>query len=242
MVSGLLLYLSTDLTRFQFRGTEYRDAPGVRSNISMTRSLRIQAAQAVFHVVNRGNNRQIIFSSADELDEYHSILKKYKEKFSMHIYHYVFMPNHIHLMLEPTQDDTLAKFMQAITLSHTRRTNNRSQRSGHLWQGRYFSQHIDQDSYILQCGRYIELNPVRAGLVIHPVFYRWSSYCAYAEGVTDTIVDVDPLFALLGEKIDDARRVYKDLVGQQVRLYQATSKVDLTPKTKMGISLLGMQT
>lgn len=174
----------------------------------MPRNLRLIVNQECYHVINRANTGQCIFDTPSSFVEYQALLEKYRRKFAVRIYHYVLMPTHVHLLLEPTNDD-LPRFMQGLTLAHTRRVHNRKKTYGHLWQGRYKSFHVDKDNYFLQCGQYIELNPVRAGLVASPSEYPWSSYLAYAHGVYNPIVTLDQFYPSLGKTIAERQAEYE---------------------------------
>ena len=173
----------------------------------MPRSLRLIAEHECYHVINRANAGQLIFNSPSSYLEYQALLEKYSKKFSVIIYNYVLIPNHIHLLVEPTTSD-LPRFMQVLTLSHTQRVHRRQKTHGHLWQGRYKSIHIDKDAYFLQCGLYIELNPIRAGIVVHPSEYLWSSYHAYAYGTLNPIVTLDQFYLALGKTAEERRTKY----------------------------------
>ncbi len=180
--------------------------------IDMGRWYRPQAAEIMFHVINRGNARQTLFASRKDFSEYLDLLKKYKEKFFMKIYHYVLMPNHVHLLLEPTLPGTISGFMQGLTLAHTRRSNLRTGKSGHVWQGRFKSIIVQNDSHFLQCGRYIELNPVRAKIVVHPSAYRWSSYRSRFDG-QDHFLDDHPMYEIFRGKNGGFSSSYKNFIA-----------------------------
>ncbi|MDP3794122.1 MAG: transposase [Candidatus Uhrbacteria bacterium] len=178
----------------------------------MSRTLRIQAPNLLFHIINRGNARQNVFRSPSEYREYLQLLKNYKTKFPVRLYHYVLMPNHVHMLLEPMERGALSAFMQGLTLAHTRRFNLRSGSVGHAWQGRFKSILIESDQYYLQCARYIELNPVRANMVSHPSYYSWSSYSVHALGESCDLVDQHPLLQTLGSTKETVRQEYQNFV------------------------------
>ncbi len=148
----------------------------------------------VYHVVNRGNNRRQIFSTDGDYEKYLELIRRYRESYGFRLYHYVLMGNHIHLLLETTESGTISKIMQCLTLAHTKYHNWLRGTSGHVWEGRFRSSVIDRDAYLLQCGRYIELNPVRASVVDDPARYPWSSYRFYAMGEENDLVHSDPLY------------------------------------------------
>jgi putative transposase len=182
----------------------------------MPRPLRIKVPNLLFHVINRGNARQKIFQTQKSYKEFLKILLKYKELFPIKIYHYILMPNHIHLLLEPVEEGVVSLFMQRVMLAHTRRYNLKNKSVGHVWQGRYKSILIDSDEYYLQCGRYIELNPVRAHLVEHPKEWQWSSFHNLAYGRHDPLVDKHSLYLGLGKGLASARAKYINFVESQI--------------------------
>jgi len=176
------------------------------------RPLRIQIPNQIYHVFNRGNHQQNVFSSDADFQRFLKIVQKYKRKFLIRIYAYVLMPNHFHFLFETLNDDTLARFMQAVTLTYAIYKNRRAETTGHIWQGRYKQTLVSDDPYFLQCARYIELNPVRAGLVAHPADYPWSSYRAHASEVEDPILDNHPLFFSLGASNKNWQEAYQRFV------------------------------
>ena len=155
----------------------------------MCEPIRILAPHILFHVINRGNARQTVFRDRADFEYYRNLLVRYKQKYGVHIYHYVLMANHIHFLMEPTLENTLSKWMQGITISYTKYFNKKYQSVGHVWQSRFRSIPIQSDLYFLRCARYIELNPVRAQLAAHPKDYPWSSYHHHAGAVVDPIPD-----------------------------------------------------
>lgn len=175
---------------------------------------RNQSAQCIFHVISRGNNRGPVFGSDPDYVTYLALLDIYRRKYSMKVYHFVLMPNHVHLLIEPTIDHTISKFMQGITLAYTTIVNNREGRKGHIWHGRYKSLLIERESYLLECGRYIELNPVRAGLVQHPKDYPWSSYNYLMAGRRSKLIDLNPFYELFGIDSQELRSNYKHFVEE----------------------------
>lgn len=182
----------------------------------MPRPLRVKVPNILFHVINRGNGRQKIFSTDKSYDEYIGILRKYKDDCLVKIYHYALMPNHVHLLLEAGKEGAISRFMQRVTLSHTRRFNLKNKSSGHVWQGRFKSILIETDGYYLQCARYIELNPMRAHLAKHPKDWRWSSYHHLAHGADDELLDEHPLYSAMGSSSEARRKMYAKFVESQV--------------------------
>ena len=163
----------------------------------MPRIARIAPRDQIFHILTRGNNRQDVFRDEIDYQKYLEILERYKEKYQFKIYHYVLMKNHVHLVLEPQgEGGSLAEIMKGINLSYAQHYKRKYDHIGHFWQDRFKSILISRDQYLLACGSYVELNPVRAGIVKDPRDYRWSSYRAYAYGKKDSLIDKHPITAV----------------------------------------------
>jgi putative transposase len=130
--------------------------------------------------VQRGNNRQAIFASESDLKAYANWLREAGEKYGVDIHAWVFMTNHVHLLMTPQTSDAISGCMQYLGRYYVRYFNQRCQRTGTLFEGRFKSSIVQTSHYFLACQRYIELNPVRAGMVTDPASYTWSSYRAHA--------------------------------------------------------------
>jgi putative transposase len=124
---------------------------------------------------------------------------------------YCLMTNHIHLLVTSLHKDSCARLMKQLGQIHTQYVNRSYRRSGTLWEGRFRSCLVQSESYLLACYRYIEANPVRAGIATHPGEYRWSSYSANAEGAPDTLVTAHAEYLRLGRTDRDRRRAYRAL-------------------------------
>jgi len=134
------------------------------------------------HVVQRGNNRQVCFTSDSDMAAFANWLREAAEKYSVATHAWVFMTNHVHLLVTPGADHAVSKCMQFLGRHYVRYFNYRYGRTGTLFEGRFKSSIIQSNRYLLACYRYIELNPVRAGLVQDPADYVWSSYRSNALG------------------------------------------------------------
>ena len=134
------------------------------------------------HLIQRGNNRQAIFMAEDDYVFFRDALVEAAGKHGLAIHAYVWMTNHVHLLATPAHQDSISKVFQSVGRRYVQYFNGRYQRTGTLWEGRYRSTVVDSDRYLLAVMRYIELNPVRAGMVAHPDDYRWSSYAFNAQG------------------------------------------------------------
>lgn len=142
----------------------------------MPRKARLLIEDACYHIVNRGNQKQTIFQAKEDYEKYLEILRHYKKKYNLKLYAYCLMPNHIHLITEVKDTKHLAKIMQGITQTYTIWFNSKYKKVGRLWQGRFKSIVIQKDKYLIDCLKYIELNPVRKELTSHPEDYTWSSW------------------------------------------------------------------
>jgi putative transposase len=129
------------------------------------------------------------------------------------VHAYVLMTNHLHLLVTPGSQQSLPRAMQALGRRYVRHVNAAQRRTGTLWEGRYRAAPVDSEAYFLACCRYIELNPVRAGIVLHAGDYRWSSYRAHAFGTADSLVRGHPLYRRLGRSPAERRRAYRALFG-----------------------------
>ena len=178
----------------------------------MPRAPRILPETGVFHVFTRGNNKQDVFHDDEDFRTYIGLLKEYKSRSPFYLYHFVLMTNHPHLVIETKEGSNLSKIMQGINLSYVYHYRRKYGHVGHFWQGRFKSLLIQKDSYLLECGKYIELNPVRAKLAEKPEDYKWSSYRVYAYGEDNPLVDVNPLYETLGKTREERQMSYREFV------------------------------
>jgi putative transposase len=165
----------------------------------------------IYHVTTRGNNKSFVLENDHDKAAFKAIVSKYKKKTPFRLFHYSVMGNHYHLKLEPTCGSTLAEIMQRINHSYSLYFKKRYGFSGQLWQGRFHSSLIDSDAYLLRCGIYIELNPVRAKISEKPDDYPWSSYKYYALGTPDELIDPDPLYESLGGTAPERQLAYRSM-------------------------------
>jgi putative transposase len=166
------------------------------------------------HIVQRGNNRNPCFFCKGDYQVYLGMMKDALDKFECTLHAYVLMPNHVHLLASPKKTTAPAELMKRVGQRYVQYVNRRYKRFGTLWQGRYHSSLIDTDRYFLACQRYIELNPVRAGLVAHPVDFEWSSYRAHAHGAGSEIVVPHDIYTSLGAQRDDRQACYRALFSE----------------------------
>jgi putative transposase len=134
------------------------------------------------HIIQRGNNRQVIFGADADYQFFRDALIDAAAKHGLLIHAYVWMTNHIHLLATPQFEDSISKVFQSVGRKYVQYYNFTYKRSGTLWEGRYRATIVDTEQYLLKLMRYIELNPVRASMTQHPADYPWSSYAFNAEG------------------------------------------------------------
>ena len=168
------------------------------------------------HVVQRGNNRQLCFASESDLKAYANWLREAGEKFGVDIHAWVFMTNHVHLLMTPTASDSVSRCMQFLGRHYVRYFNHRYRRSGTLFEGRFKSSIVQTKQYYLACQRYIELNPVRAGMVTDPANYSWSSYRAHAFGQKAAMWKPHAEYLALGATAMSRTAVYRQFFAQQL--------------------------
>jgi putative transposase len=177
----------------------------------MARLPRIEAAGYPHHVIQRGNNRQAVFADTADYQRYLRLLQETSAGHSVAVHAYVLMPNHVHLLVTPEGEGGLSRFMQALGRRYVRSFNDRHHRTGTLWEGRFRSTVIATDRYLLACMRYIELNPVRAGLSLSPADYRWSSSAHHIGRAVDPLITDHALFWALGNTPFERQSAYQQL-------------------------------
>jgi putative transposase len=165
------------------------------------------------HVIQRGHNRQEVFTSDEEYLYYLDNLGEWKERLGCRIYAYCLMATHVHLVVDPGERGAnLALLMKRLAGRQTRFMNSRQHWTGTLWEGRYKSSPISADDYLLACSRYVELNPVRAGIVADPAAYRWSSCADKVQGGGFAWLDRDPVYLGLGVTAEERQARYRQLM------------------------------
>lgn len=180
----------------------------------MARQPRLIVPGQPHHVIQRGNNRQVIFREDADYQRFLAWLREAARFYDVAIHAYVLMPNHLHLLATPADVTGLALMMQKAGRLYVPWFNHKYGRSGGLFEGRFRTSLIDSDRYFLACSRYIELNPVRAELAAAPENYPWSSYVHHAGIRTDSLVGDHPLFWGLGNTPFEREAAYIDMVRQ----------------------------
>jgi putative transposase len=177
----------------------------------MPRRPRITLPGVPIHIIQRGNNRQDCFFTAADYRNYLDWLGEYAEYCGCDIHAYALMTNHVHLLVTPQTASATGALMKRLGQRYVQYVNRTYRRSGSLWEGRYRSCITQEEAYVLSCYRYIELNPVRAGMVVHPAGYRWSSYHTNAHGEPSDFLQPNPLYSALGDSDAACRAAYREL-------------------------------
>jgi len=194
----------------------------------MARLSRIVIPNQPLHIMHRGNNRQDIFESVDDMVRIKEDIAFSLSKSDCYLHTYVIMSNHLHLLITPKDKQQLAKFMQSMANRYVRYFNAKHQRSGTIWEGRFKSCLVDSEDYLFTLYKYIEMNPVKANMVETPPDYEWSSYRHNALGKPDSLITEHELYKDLGGTIEQRYNHYKALFDelnitlQQVQITKAT--------------------
>ena len=160
----------------------------------------------IYHIFNRGNDRRNLFSEPEDYQCFLNHLANGLSRCSAEIYHYCLMPNHFHLLLKIQKRDDLAKLMHRLQLAYARYFKKTRAFAGHVFQERFRSPRICEESYYLQCGRYIERNPVKARLVEEAANHPHSSAKFYVSGVKDLLLTPNPYYEQLGKTEEERRQ------------------------------------
>jgi len=179
----------------------------------MARLARLTVPGYPHHIIQRGNNRQPIFGDTADYELLLAIIHENAREFGVAIHSYVLMSNHFHLLATPETAEGIPRMMQAVGRRYVRLFNQKQARTGTLWEGRYKSTIIQAERYLLACMVYIDLNPVRAGLVGDPRAYPWSSHGHYVGLRQDKLVTPHPLYWELGNTPFARDAAYAELVA-----------------------------
>ena len=196
----------------------------------MARQPRLAVAGHPYHVIHRGHDRQPIVRDDDDRETFLAMLDTHARASKVAVHAYVLMDNHVHLLLTPETDAGLPTLMQSLGRSYVRYFNQRHRRSGTLWEGRYRSNLIESERYLLACMVYIDLNPVRAGMVEQAQDYRWSSHRHCTGQNTDRCLSPHPLYWAMGNTPFAREAAYAAFVqaGQDAHQTQALTRAALT--------------
>jgi putative transposase len=177
----------------------------------MPRKPRIYMADVPCHIIQRGNNRQACFFAEQDYQFYLECLTDACERYHVDLHAYVLMTNHVHLLMTPDKADGISRVMQSLGRRYVQYINFEYRRSGTLWEGRHKASLIDAEDYLLKCYRYIEMNPVRAGMVEHPGDYQWSSYRANAYGQRCQLLKPHSLYLAISGQSEERLTSYRAL-------------------------------
>ena len=177
----------------------------------MPRRPRLVVPGVALHVIQRGSNRMATFHSPDDFECFRTLLYTVSRRFKCPIHAYVFMTNHFHLLITPEDDQGPSRMMQVIGSQYAQYVNECHQRTGPFWDGRFRSCLVNSEQYVFGCSRYIERNPVRAGMASEPGHYSWSSYRHNAQGMHDPLITPHALYRALGAQPADQQAAYRAL-------------------------------
>ena len=190
----------------------------------MARIARIVAPGFPHHITQRGNRRQETFFNDEDYQAYIDLLSEWCFLCNVEVWAYCLMPNHIHLIAVPESENGLRLAIGEAHRRYTRRINFREGWRGHLWQGS-FASYVMDEKYLLACVRYIEMNPVRAGLAAKPEEWPWSSTLAHISGHDDKLVKVAPLLEIIGDKWEDfLSAVIREEEIKEMRRHEQTGR------------------
>lgn len=177
----------------------------------MPRRSRLQAAGLPVHIIQRGNNRQACFFADEDYRFFLECLAKLAKRFRCALHAYVLMTNHFHLLLTSELQAGPSLLMKFLGQRYVQYVNRTYRRTGSLWEGRFRSSLVQTERYVLGCYRYVEMNPVRANMVKHPLEYPWSSYAANADGKPVAWLTPHGEYLALGLNEEKRREAYRDL-------------------------------
>jgi putative transposase len=180
-------------------------------------------------------NRCPCFVGPGDRLHYLSLLTTFAARHECHVHAYVLMPNHVHMLVTPVEEDSVSRMMKCVGEKYVPAFNRSHRRTGTLWEGRFRSSIVDSLNYLFTCQRYIELNPVRAMLVRHPGDFEWSSYRANAEGATSDLITPHPLYLALAETSTERLAAYRALFGSVL----ANEELNAIRRAAIGGRVLG---
>ncbi len=179
----------------------------------MPRRPRLNLSSVPQHIIQRGNNRQATFFADADYLFYLECLRDAMSKYGCRLHAYVLMTNHVHLLMSGMEPHGISRTMQHLGRRFVRYINHTYRRSGTLWEGRFKASLVDTEAYFLRCCRYIECNPVRAGMVADPLDYRWCSHRAHALGISDQTITLHEQYLRLGRTDEERCQAYRSLFG-----------------------------
>jgi putative transposase len=204
----------------------------------MPRAARFVVPNAPHHVIQRGNRRQRVFFSDDDKALYIRLLRKWGRKSGLTFWAYCLMDNHVHLVVVPERENSLAVGLGETHKVYTKVINARMGWHGFLWQGRFLSYAMD-DQYLYRALRYVELNPVRAKTVDDPVYYPWSSARAHVLGERDPLLSRNPL-GLRG--VEWAAYLREGMIEEEINFFRNHSRTGAPLLMPLGMPRTGTRT
>ncbi len=168
-----------------------------------------------YHVVQRGNNREACFIEPENYQRYLTFWQELSDRYGVRVHAYCLMTNHVHFLATPDRSDSISNTFKAVGSRYAQYINRKYRRTGTLWEGRHKASLIQSETYLLTCYRYIELNPVRAGMLQRPDQYAWSSYHANSRGEFGWLVPHSE-YMRLGSDVAGRTHAYKELFEHQV--------------------------
>jgi putative transposase len=202
----------------------------------MVRKNRMEMPGGVYHVIQRGNNKQNIYE--DEIDKgfWVNQIKEMKEGLGFKVLAYILMDNHFHIILQ-TIDKELQVIMHRLNTRYSKHFNLKYERTGHVFGGRYKAFPILNDKYLLAALRYVHHNPVKAGVCQYSSQYKWSSDYFYRNNIGG-FVDIDPILEMFGSDRSKAINEYKDFINKEVQIdFQKIGEVDVKKSFIIGEEL-----
>ena len=182
----------------------------------MARKQRVSSAGVLEHLIQRGNNRQVIFGCKEDMQAYVGWLKTYSKKYKVSVHAWVLMTNHVHLLCTPSSLNGISQMMQSLGRMYVTYFNRSYKRTGTLWEGRFKSCLVQEETYLMQVYRYIEMNPVRASMVDEPADYFWSSYQFNALGKKSDLLTPHSIYTRLGRNEQARQLAYRGLFVHQI--------------------------
>ena len=207
----VLIYL------IHFQGDHVDFSAKILYGSDMPRGARLLVPSGIYHVLCRGNNRQDIFKDDADRRKFLSLLLRYKNRYHIEIFHYCLMCNHVHIIVRAEREVALSRAMHGLDLTYAQHFRRRYGGIGHFWQDRFKSFLIEKERYLLECGRYVELNSTRARIYENPKQDLWNSYQHYAFGKSDRVLDEHPIFGEMGSTARERRESYRDFVHQGLK-------------------------
>ena len=172
-----------------------------------------EAPSACYHLMNRGHNREAVLADSEDRQYFLNLVGRYQKRFpALQLFHYCLMSNHFHLLVRMDSPRALSALMAGLLRAYVHYFNRRHGFVGHLWQGRFRSPAVDVEAYFLSCARYIERNPVRAGLITVPREYEWSSCRAYALGAPDPLLSYNVWYRELAQNEQGRQQRWREFL------------------------------